>query len=64
MLKLKIQNQNVKLKVEKATGIDIILGICRLYICLMENGIEKKAIDKQVKEVLNSMLEEKEENNG
>ena len=59
MIKLKVNNQNVKLKVENSTGIDVVLGICRLYICLMESGIERKIIDKQVKEVLNAMLEEK-----
>ena len=62
MLKMKIQNQNCKLKIDANTnGIDVIVGICRLYMALMREGFAKKDLDKQVKEVLDFMINENKE---
>lgn len=56
MLKLKVQNQNVKLKIgDNCKGVDVVVAICRLYMALLGNGISKKDIDWQVNEVLKNM---------
>jgi hypothetical protein len=55
---MKIHNQNCKFKIDDNTlGIDIIIGICRLYIALLDNGFKKKDIDNQVSKVLKGMQE-------
>lgn len=62
MLKMKVHNHNCKLKIDGNTnGIDVIVGICRLYVALMREGFAKKDIDKQVKEVLDVMINENKE---
>lgn len=56
MLKLKVHNQSVKLKIDNDTkGVDVVIAICRLYMSLLHNGIKKKDIDWQVNEVLKGM---------
>ena len=56
MIKLKVHNQNCKLKIDENTlGIDIVVAICRLYIALMDAGFNKKDIDWQIAECLRGM---------
>lgn len=66
MIKMKVNNQNVKLKIEGNTkAIDVVVGICRLYMSLLDNGFKKTIIDKQINEILKEMIiEKKGEENG
>ena len=53
MLKMKIKDGNVKLKIDSdILAIDVVVGICRLYVALMENGFSKKDIDLYMIKIL------------
>lgn len=48
MLKVKTKDCKVRVKIEGATGGDVVATIAKLYEVLMENGFSKEKIDKSL----------------